>query len=337
MTLYIKDISKQKKEEDSLNNNNKIIECERNNTDSLKSKQKENKKEVNILMFNSSDQNTKRSFKLFDSYSKILKNNKDFNIGKILKTEKKNDIEILEQNNGFTESDMRKFVSKSLDDLSFYKVLKKDKRSFSVFLKNSIFKKNMIFRTFFLYEETKPIYLKIIFFTLYLCLYFFVIALLHTPNEINRLYNQKTYEYNISTILSLIFTSYTISKVLIFFVGLFLIDKNDIIEMIKLEKEEKDALILATQKLIKKAKIKYIIFIILNILLTIICWYYICTFNFSYPNTKFHWFILCLIVLVAEPIITAFLSFVETCLRFLSIKLKIKLIFTLSQYLKTVN
>ena len=43
--------------------------------------------------------------------------------------------------NGNNEFDLREYLTKSPDDLTFYKALKKDKRSFFMFLINMIVKK----------------------------------------------------------------------------------------------------------------------------------------------------------------------------------------------------
>ena len=76
--------------------------------------------------------------------------------------------------NGNNEFDLREYLTKSPDDLTFYKALKKDKRSFFMFLINMIVKKNLIVQTFFMVEESKPIFLKIILFTFHMNLLFFL-------------------------------------------------------------------------------------------------------------------------------------------------------------------
>ena len=238
---------------------------------------------------------------------------------------------------GFNESDMKEYLSKSPDDLNFYKVLKIDKRTFCVYLINLIIKNNIIVQTFIAIEETKPFLLKIIFFTLHIDFYFFITTLMFSADDINYFYDNKKFKFFIDNISDKILFLFPISKLLRFYLGLFLTDKYTIKDMIKLEKDDENKLKKATTKLVKCTKIKYIIFIIINIIITIISWSTINVFNYIYPNTKIYWFILCIILIIIGELLSVGLAFVETCLRFFSIKCKIKAIFTLSQYIHELN
>ena len=95
----------------------------------------------------------------------------------------------------FSEKDMKEYLSSSPDDMDFYKSLKKDKRTFCMFLINTIVKKQIIINTFFIVEEMNPIYLKIIILTLYIDLYFLGIALFYSTQDIsmNFYLNRKEY------------------------------------------------------------------------------------------------------------------------------------------------
>ena len=84
---------------------------------------------------------------------------------------------------------MKEYLSLSPDEMDFYKVLKKDDRSFWVFYINIIVKKQIIVSTFCITEETVPIYLKIILFTLYLDLYFLGVALFFSAEDITMYYH----------------------------------------------------------------------------------------------------------------------------------------------------
>ena len=113
----------------------------------------------------------------------------------------------------------------------------------------------------------------------------------------------------------------------------FLVDKESIKSIIKREKEDLKVLKKEMIKFIKLMKVFYILFIIINIIFTLISWYIISCFNNAYPYTKIFWFMLSLVTIIIAQILPIGLAFVETCLRFIAIKLKINFIFVLSKYI----
>ena len=160
-----------------------------------------------------------------------------------------------------------------------------------------------------------------------------------STDDINYFYNNnnKKVTFFVEKIKNKILILFTISKLFRFYLGLFLTDKYTIKEVIKLEKDDENNLKNETKKLVKCTKIKYIIFIIINLIITSISWCYINIFNYIYPNTKIYWFILCILFIIIEELLSTCLAIVETCLRFFAIKCKIKAIFTLSQYINELN
>ena len=355
MDLYIKDMKNRKKnkmkshqnnekltynpksnteieiDKNSLNSNSDGInrantspvhsKSKNNNRITIKKKIRESTKSLNDEITNISEDYTEKSFKISDMANiKKLKtlHEKKLKNKSILDLKNKNYFKKLDSTDGFNESDMKEYLSKSPDDLNFYKVLKIDKRTFAI-------------------EETKPFLLKIIFFTLHIDFYFFITTLRFSADDINYFYDNKKFKFFIDNISGKIIFLFPISKLLRFYLGLFLTDKYTIKDMIKLEKDDENKLKKATTKLVKCTKIKYIIFIIINIIITIISWSTINVFNYIYPNTKIYWFILCIILIIIGELLSVGLAFVETCLRFFSIKCKIKAIFTLSQYINELN
>ena len=131
--------------------------------------------------------------------------------------------------------------------------------------------------------------------------------------------------------------SIVINKIIRFCIEFFLVDKYTIKEVIRIEKDSEKNLRIASKKLIKKSKIKYIIFIILGFLISLLSWCFACGFNFSYPNTKFYFFLICILILVFEQIISVGLALLEACFRFLSFKCKTKAFFSLSKYINGIN
>ena len=128
-----------------------------------------------------------------------------------------------------------------------------------------------------------------------------------------------------------------INKVVGFLIGFFIFDKYTLMDMIKLEKDDEIILRKATIKLIKKVKIKYIIFIILDLLVLVLTWIFVLSFNYAYPNIKITFFVMCIFIIILEYLYSAALVFIEACMRFISFKCKIKAIFTLSKYINEIN
>ena len=283
--------------------------------------------------------NTENSFRISDNV-----NVKEFNKYINLKKKKVSIMELQSlktikfgKKDTINESYLKEYLTKSPDDLTFYKALKKDKRPFFIFLINMIIKKNLIIQTFVMVEETKPFFLKIILFTFNIVLFFFLNTILFTTSNINSLNGKKSIIFCAKLIILKVFSSIFINKLVKFCIGIFIFDKYKLMDMIKLEKNDEIILRKATIGLIKKTKIKFIIFIILNFLISTFSWILVSSFNFAYPNTKIFFFIMCILIIILENLFSAALVFVEACLRFISFKCKIKAIFTLSRYINEIN
>ena len=183
--------------------------------------------------------NISTSFETSKKTLDVIKNNEENNLSNENYTGKRrnsiidiNNINYLDKYNNsgtFTEKDMKHFLSRSRDEMDFYDALNKDKRSFGVFLVNKIVKKQIIIDTFFIKEETVPIYLKIILLTLYIDLYLFGNAVLYTPQDVRMLYHLNKKEYMIffaKRFITKIFICFTITTIIHFVLDLFLAEKN---------------------------------------------------------------------------------------------------------------
>ena len=317
------------------NTKEKKYKKEKNNNFS-KLKKIEMKEKVNI---SSSMDISKRTLENVNKEPKNIENKKEIN-------KRKNSIITLNSinylyklnNNGdnFTEKDMKKYLSTSPDEMDFHNALIKDKSSFCVFLLNKIVKKQIIINTFFIKDETIPIYLKLFLFTLYIDLYFLGNAMIYSQEEIRMLYhlNHKEYLYYfIERFIAKIFICFTITNIINFVLELFLTEKQSIKIILKREKNNEKVLRNEINKLIKSIKIRYILFIIINLIIKVLSWFMIFCFNDAYPYTQYDWFLQSASIFIISQIISVAIAFIETCLRFFAIKYKIEGIFDLSKYL----
>ena len=240
------------------------------------------------------------------------------------------------KNGIFTEKDAKQYLSPSLDNMDFHSALKKDKRTFGIFLINLIVKKQIIANTFFLEEETIPKYLKIIIFILYIVLYLLTNSIFLDTSYINKVYyiesNKEYVLFFIKHLFKYLVYSFTIIAIIRFLMDKFFVNKESIRKIIKREKDDEKVLRDEIDEFIKTLKIRYKIFLILNFIIMLISWYYITCFNNAYPNIKVDWIVLSIIVIVLAQIMSAVLAFIETSLRFIALKTKTSWIFTLSQY-----
>jgi hypothetical protein len=128
----------------------------------------------------------------------------------------------------FTEKDMKQYLSQSPDEMDFFEVLKKDKRPFCIFLINTIVKKQILINTFYIIEETIPIYIKIIFLTLHIDLYFFGVALFYSTLDISKDYylNRKEYLlHHLRYFTTRLLICFSINTIVNYLMGLFFANK----------------------------------------------------------------------------------------------------------------
>ena len=245
-------------------------------------------------------------------------------------------IEIRENNlsiDKISELDMKNYLTLSPDEMDYYESLDKDKRSFASMLLNLIIRKNIIIETFFIKEETEPLYIKIIELAFFLSVNLVSCALLFLNEDIIMLYDMSLAKYlsKIWYINSLICFAVIIN--LRKYMKLILINKDSIREIIKREKKNKNILKIEMIKFVKYIKFRYVIFLILNFIFILASFYYISTFNNAYPNLKKVLIVIFIIVILLIQLLYAILAIISVCLRYIAIKNKFNFIFVLSQYL----
>ena len=238
---------------------------------------------------------------------------------------------------------MKLFLSMAPEEMRLFDAIERDKRTFWAYLSYSIVKKEMIINTFFITEETKPLPLKIIFFTLYIDLFFIwnAVKISCSKENIKTLYNTKTnkqyIKYLFANIVYDIFSSFVVITILRNLLLRFLIDKVSIRDILKKEKHDNDELLNENiKKYNKLMKIRYIAFIILDGIIMIISWIYVYCFNVVFSNTKLHWIISSITVIVSSSVLYIILACLETILRFLAVKCKIEFIFTFSKFINKI-
>lgn len=75
---------------------------------------------------------------------------------------------------------------------------------------------------------------------------------------------------------------------------------------------------------------KYLVFIIINFVISIFIWYHITCFNNIYPHQKKEWLIFSVLIVACNQVLDLISSFIETVLRFLSFRFKSERLYKLS-------
>ena len=222
---------------------------------------KNGKKKGNILK-------KKKNKNLFNSNA--TKNN-NININSSLNTEK---VYLDEKN-------VLKYNDFELNNLTYEKALKLDKRSFFQYYLSLLKYHQQIIFTFYTYTDYNSKIIKICLFLFLFSLYYVVNSLFFNNETIHVIYVNKGV-YNFIFEIPKILYSSIISSLIKVIISYFSLTEKNIVET---KKEKKNENIV---KLFKCLSIKFISFYIMNFLFLIFFWYYLACFCVVYKNSQIH-------------------------------------------------
>jgi hypothetical protein len=170
-----------------------------------------------------------------------------------------------------------------LNSLSYDKALQFDKRTFFGYYKSLIKTKQIIIFSFFVKSDYNSRIIKIILFILSFAFFFSINALFFTDSTMHQIYiDNGVYDYLYQ--LPQIFYSAIISTVIDSVISYFSLTEESISEIRQKKLGIKETT--KTKKLIKRIKIKFIIFLSLNFIFLGCIWYYLSIFCSIYKNTQ---------------------------------------------------
>ena len=261
-----------------------------------------------------------------ESYFKNMKNNNKFEI-------KKDNINFPNQNLIKNKIDIKKYLEPTFESIDYDEVIEDDKRTFFEYYKEKIIDNQMIINSFFINETIKPKPIKILIFVLSIDLYFLINAIFFSDLYISQKFNSNEKETVALIILNSIdrFIYSTMVGNIIRYIIDFIFEKEIRIKKI-LIKSGNDLLNLRYEmsNLLKSIINKIRIVIILSCIITIFTWYYITCFFNVYPHLKTDWIVSSLFIIMIVQILPLIFSFLETCIRFISIKFESEKLFKLS-------
>ena len=214
-------------------------------------------------------------------------------------------------------------------------VIEEDKRTFCEYYVDKIKDNQKFIKSFFIKEITKPRAIKILVFILTLDLYFFINGLFYSDSYVSEVYNSKEKETVFSFVprsIDRFFYCAFAGNVIDFVIEFFLVEEITIKKILLKERNENSNINIRIEMMkMSKSIIKKInILILINFIIVIFTWYYISCLNNVYPHMKYEWLISSIIIIAICQILPFIFSFLETCVRFLSFKMKSEKVFKLS-------
>ena len=230
--------------------------------------------------------------------------------------------------------DMKEYLSISFDENDYDDVIDKEKRKFCPYFWEK-FQMNQIFiNTFFIREPLRPHSLKILVLIMTIELYFVINALFYNEDYLSDLFystkEEKFYSFILRRFDELIYTS-AVSGIISYFVGYVFIEEEKIKKIFRRNKEGDIKMKYEISLVVKDMGNKFTTIIIISIILTIICFFYISCFNNVYPYIKNEWIKSSLFILIFMQFINLIMTLFECILRYAAIKCKSERIFKLSQ------
>ena len=125
-----------------------------------------------------------------------------------------------------------------------------------------------------------------------------------------------------------------VGEVIKYVADFFLIEENKIKSFFRREKNNKIALKQNVVIFTKELQKRYLSLIIFVFIIIVISFFYLLCFNYVYPYTQIEWIKTSIMVIIIRQILSCFVIFLETCLRFLSFKVKSEKLYKFSKILK---
>ena len=230
-----------------------------------------------------------------------------------------------------------KNVKKYLEPISEFndydEVIEEDNRTFCEYYKERIADNQMIISTFFVSEDIKPKSIKIAIFILTIDLYILLNGLFYSDSYISRVFNSTEKETFFSFIprsIDRFIYSTMAGNIIEYIIKFLIVEEITIHKLLFKKRDTKRSLKYDMSGLLKSILNKIKVLIILSYIIIIFSWYYISCFNNAYPNIKIEWIISSIFIIIFIQILPFIFCFFETCLRFLSIKIKSEKLFKLS-------
>ena len=117
---------------------------------------------------------------------------------------------------------------------------------------------------------------------------------------------------------------------ILIFIEFFFIEELKIKKILKMEKDNILILKYEMIKIIKSIKTRYLLFIIISFIISLVSLVHIFCFNIVYYHTMIEWIFFSLIIILSVQLLSFLICLVQTGLRLISFKLKNEKLYKLS-------
>ena len=314
------------------NNKDKITIFKKN-----KNKRKINFKQINILNLNFKPLKDCKAVK-----EKVLNKNgsstglsKESKIELIKRKNKSNINNAIIPDYSFIPNniDIREYIKPSLDNYDYDIVIEEDKRTFFQYYFEKIKEKQMIINSFFISESIRPKSIKIAFFIMTIDIYFVTNALFYSDSYISKVFNsteeEKFYSFITRSIDRFVFIT-IVANIIEYFIKHFFVEEIIIKKALLKNKENSLNIRYEVTEIIKSILKKIKILIIIDYIIIIFSWYYLSCFNNVYPIINKEMIFSSLFIFTIMQIYPFLFTFLETFIRFTSIRYESEKLFKLS-------
>jgi hypothetical protein len=208
-------------------------------------------------------------------------------------------------------------IDNEINNLPYKYALKIDNRDRGKYYWSLLKSKNKIISIFLNRNDFNIVYIKVSFFIFSLNLSFTINALFFNDEEIYKI-NQEENSYNISTEIARIVYSSIISITIGFFVEFFTSTQRNIIKLRNIKPNNLDKEI--TIQLVRKMKIKFVIYSWINIIFNLLFLYYISAFCAVYSIIQIHMIKDSLMSILLSNSYIVLISLIPTIIRNYSLK-----------------
>ena len=231
---------------------------------------------------------------------------------------------------------LNEYLITDFDGMDYDDAIRRDKRKFCEYFLDKLKFNQIILNTFFTVEPLKPRAIKILLLILDLDLYLFVNALFINEDYVSQIFNlnkKDTFFSFIGRSMDRFLYTTIVGVILNYITVFFFVEEKKIKGIFKREKGNCIILKYEITQIIKAIKNRYLCFILISFIISILTWYYIFCFNNIYPHMKVEWIKSSIVIIIIMQILSILLSLLETVIRFLSLKFKSEKIFKISLFL----
>ena len=233
------------------------------------------------------------------------------------------------------EINIEEFLKTSYDNTDYDDIIDEDKRTFCQYFGAKIKKNQKIINSFCISEFTKSKSIKILILLLTIDLYLLINGLFYSDSYISEVFNSTEKETTFSFVTrstNRFAYSTLVGQIISYLTEFFTIDEIYIKKILLKSKNNFVDLKTEIIDILNSIERKNNFLIIINYIIIIFSWYYISCFNNVYPHIKTEWIISSFFIMTAVQILSIILSFLETCIRFISIKFESEKLFKLSLF-----